>query len=262
MSRPAIDAPAQFGVERDRPIQQQSRYGRVLEMARIRKRFVHRSKIVGIPIETRTDAVAVAERGKELQRSRKKASTVEEIDQPPGARLDNASAYRRRNHRTGIEQKLGACLAREMRLADRVEAVAERTGSHPEQPAIVFIRLPRQQRRVFRQELPQRFDVMVMDDASGFGDGPLEPSAKALFYFRNQLLPAWKPYSRASTNWASRCVNGSSVFGSCERARAMAPALPETISRASFFACLRRDSREGRAGSFDLRTAISFHERL
>jgi hypothetical protein len=162
-------------------------------MARIRERFVHPSKIVGIRIETRTDAVDVAERGKELQRSRKKASAVEEIDQPPGARPDDANPYRRRDHRTGIEQKLGACLAREMLLADRVEAVAEGTGSHPEQPAIVFIRLPRQQRRVFRQELPQRFDVIVMDDASGFGYGPLEPSAKALFYFFNQVLPAWKP---------------------------------------------------------------------
>ena len=81
-SRPAIDPPAQFGVERDRPIQQQRRCGRVLEMARIRERFVHRSKIVGIRIETRTNAIDVAERGKELERSRKKASAVEEIDQP------------------------------------------------------------------------------------------------------------------------------------------------------------------------------------
>jgi hypothetical protein len=34
------------------------------------------------------------------------------------------------------------------------------------------------------------------------------------------------------------------------------------MPRASFFACLRRDSREGRAGSFDVVMTTSFHERL
>ena len=92
-SRPAVDPPAQLGVDRDRPIQQQRRYGRMLEMARIRERFVHRNKIVGIRIETRTNAVDVAERGNELQRSRKKASAVEEIDQTPRARMNEAIAY-------------------------------------------------------------------------------------------------------------------------------------------------------------------------
>ena len=115
-SRPAIDPPAQLGVERDRPIQQQRRYGRVLEMARIHERFVHRSKIVGIRIETRTNAVDVAERGKELERSRKKASAVEEIDQTPCAGTDEAIAYRRRDDCAGIEQELGTCRAREVLL--------------------------------------------------------------------------------------------------------------------------------------------------
>ena len=84
-SRPAIDPPSQFGVERDGPIQQQRRCGRVLEMARIHERFVHRGKIVGIRIKTCANAIDVAERGKELERSGKKASAVEEIDQPPCA---------------------------------------------------------------------------------------------------------------------------------------------------------------------------------
>src|SRR5438093_13019382 len=83
-SRPAIDPPAQFGVECDRPIQQQRRYSLVLEMTRIRERFVHHSKIVGIRIDTRTNAIDVAERGKELERSWKKTSALEEIDQLPG----------------------------------------------------------------------------------------------------------------------------------------------------------------------------------
>ena len=44
-------------------------------------------------------------------------------------------------------------------------------------------------------------------------------------------------------------------------ADAMAPASPAVISRASFFACLRRDSRDGRAGrDFEVVIATSFHE--
>src|SRR6266849_1341896 len=59
--------------------------------------------------------------------------------------------------------------------------------------------------------------------------------------------PAW-PYSRAITSCALRCVSGRSTFGRCARAREMAPASPAAMSRASFFACLRRDSKDGRTG--------------
>ena len=54
----------------------------MLEMAGIHERFVHRGKIVAIRIKTGANAIDVAERGKELERSGKKASAVEEIDQP------------------------------------------------------------------------------------------------------------------------------------------------------------------------------------
>src|SRR5207253_312629 len=118
---------------------------------------------------------------------------VEEIDQPHCTGIDEAIAYRRRDDCAGIEQELGTFPAREVLLADRVEAVAEGTGSHSEEPAAFFVRPPRQQRRVCRQELPQTFDVIVMDDAAGFGYRPLESSAEALFYFFKQVLPAWKP---------------------------------------------------------------------
>ena len=143
-SRPAIDPPSQLGVERDGPIQQQRRCGRVLEMAGTHERFVHRGKIVAIRIKTCANAIDVAERGKELERSGKKASAVEEIEQPPCAGSDEAIAYRRRDDCAGIDQELGTCRAREVLLPERVEAVAEGTGSHPEQPAVVFIRPPRQ----------------------------------------------------------------------------------------------------------------------
>src|SRR5262245_30442106 len=106
-------------------------------MAGTHERFVHRGKIVGIRIKTGANAINVAERGKELERSGKKASAVEEIEQPPGAGKDEAIAYRRRDDCAGIDQKLGTCRARELLLPGRVEAVAVRFRSHPEQAAVV-----------------------------------------------------------------------------------------------------------------------------
>src|SRR5262249_8693769 len=59
------------------------------------------------------------------------------------------------------------------------------------------------------------------------------------------------------------CVRGRATLGRCARARAIAPASPARMSRASFLACLRRESRDGRAGS-DLGAVIapSFTNRL
>jgi hypothetical protein len=76
-SRPTIDPPAQHGVERDGTIQQQRRCGSVLEMARIHEGFVHHGEIVGICIQTGANAIDIAKRGKELERSGKKAFAVE-----------------------------------------------------------------------------------------------------------------------------------------------------------------------------------------
>src|SRR5215831_17427537 len=151
----------------------------MLEMACIQERFVHGGKIVGTRIKTGANAIDVAERGKELERWREKASAVEEIDQLLSAGLDETIAYRGINDCAGIEQELSTCPAREVLLADWVKAVAVGTGRHSEQPTVVFIRPPRQQRRVFRQQLPQTLDIIVMDDAAGFGYGPLESSTKA-----------------------------------------------------------------------------------
>src|SRR5579862_1618560 len=112
----------------------------MLEMARIHERFVHGARLGGIRVETRANASDIAERGKELERSRKKTSTMEEIDQPFCAGTDNALAHRGGDDCAGIEQEFGACEAREMLLPERVAAVAEGTGSHREQAAIIFIR--------------------------------------------------------------------------------------------------------------------------
>src|SRR5262249_55923404 len=132
------------------------------------------------------------ERGKELQRSRKKPSTVEEIEQTPCAGSDETVAYRRRDDCAGIEQELGTGCAREVLFADWVEAVAVGSGRHPEQPAVVFIRPPRQQRREFNQQLFETFDVIVMDAMASFGYRPLESLSQSLLYFFDQVQPAWK----------------------------------------------------------------------
>src|SRR5262249_33675652 len=105
---------------------------------------------------------------------------------------DEVIAYRGRDYCAGIEQELSTCLAREVLLAERVAAVAEGIGSHPEQPAAFFIPRPRQQCGVFRHELPQTFDVIIMDHAVVLGYGPFQPLAQALLYFFHQILPAWK----------------------------------------------------------------------
>src|SRR5258708_3982153 len=163
-------------------------------MARIHERFVDRGKIVAVRIQTCANVIEVAECGKELERSWKKASALEEIDQLPGARMDEAFAYRRRDNRASIEQEFGTCEAREVLLSERVAAVAEGTGSHSEEPPVVFITPvglrrvprsppPRQQRREFREELTQTFDVIVMDDAASFGYRPLKPSPEPFFHF-------------------------------------------------------------------------------
>jgi hypothetical protein len=73
----------------------------VLETAGTHERFVQRGKIVAIRIKTCANAIKVAERGKELERSGKKASAVEEIEQPPwpgrgsGHRIPTARRLRR-----------------------------------------------------------------------------------------------------------------------------------------------------------------------
>src|SRR3981081_2742312 len=113
-------------------------------MAGTHERLVHRGKIVAIRIKTGANAIDVAERGKEPERLGKKASAVEEIEQSLCAGSDEAIAYRRRDDCAGIDQELCTCRAREHLLTVRVEAVAVRPGSHPEQPAVLFICPPRQ----------------------------------------------------------------------------------------------------------------------
>ena len=50
--------------------------------------------------------------------------------------------------------------------------------------------MPGQQRRVFRYQLRQTFDVVVVNDASSLRDCPLEPLAEPLADLSREVLPA------------------------------------------------------------------------
>src|SRR4030095_9001455 len=113
-------------------------------MAGTGERFIHRDKIVALRIQTGANTIDVAERGKELERLRKNAFVVEELEQPPGAGKNEGGAYRWRDDCAGIDQELGTCRARKDLLAGWVEAVAVGLSSHPEPPAGAFIVRPRQ----------------------------------------------------------------------------------------------------------------------
>ena len=71
----AIDAFAELGIERDRPIQQQRRDWLVLEFARNCKRPGYGIRNVFVLLERRADRVAVAERGMEPESSTRATST-------------------------------------------------------------------------------------------------------------------------------------------------------------------------------------------
>jgi len=133
-----------FGVERDGSIQQQLGFACVLEMARIHQRLLHRGKIVRIRIETCANALDVARaaknlsvRGRRPRRWKRSIRTLARAAMSP-SHIDGAT------NAPASSSELGACRAREVLLANWVEAIAVGTGSHPEQPAVVFIRLPEQ----------------------------------------------------------------------------------------------------------------------
>src|SRR5829696_2470834 len=65
------------------------------------------------------------------------------------------------------------------------------------------------------------------------------------------------------TSCASRFESGSFARGSCASTRARASPFPAAAARASFFACLRSESSDGRAGrSLAADIAPPFTERL
>jgi hypothetical protein len=67
----------------------------------------HHGRVIATRIEAGANAIDVAERGKELERSGKKTLVMKEIHQPLCAGSDEAVAYLRRDDCANIDQKLG-----------------------------------------------------------------------------------------------------------------------------------------------------------
>ena len=78
----------------------------MLEAAGAHERFVDGRQIVPVLIEGGANGVEVAKRRKELERARKQAFALKQLQQPPGARLEEALAHRRHHDRAGVDQQL------------------------------------------------------------------------------------------------------------------------------------------------------------
>ena len=161
----SIDVCAELGIERDGSFQQERRDGLVLEAAGAHERFIDGRQIVPVLIKSGANRVEITKRRKELERARKQAFTLKQLQQPPGARLDEALAHRWHHDRAGVDQQLCARRASERLFPVRVEAVAVGAGGDSQQAAVIVVALPGQQRRVFSQQLLQAFDVVVVNDA-------------------------------------------------------------------------------------------------
>lgn len=138
----------------------------------------------------------------------------------------------------GIDEDLRTGQPRKHLLAKRIAAVAERARGLSQQAA-AFRVAPRHEPRMLGQELPQPVGVvswMTRSAARAASSRPL--SVRRMTSATRSRQPA-NPYSRARASCASRSDNG------------------RALSRASCFACLRIDSRDGRAGR-SLDAAITF----
>ena len=69
-------------------------------------------------------------------------------------------------------------------------SVSARGDSQQAALTVPVVALPGQQRRVFRQQLLQAFDVVVVNDASSLRYRPLKPLADAFAHLGGEVLPA------------------------------------------------------------------------
>src|SRR5579872_5451788 len=72
-SHTTVDVRAELWTERDGSVQQERRYGVVLEVAGDRERFRHCGQIVPAFIERGADGVEIAKRSEEFERGRKQS---------------------------------------------------------------------------------------------------------------------------------------------------------------------------------------------
>ena len=131
-------------------------------------------------IKSGANSVEIAKRRNKLERARKQAFAPKQLQQSPGAGLDETLTHRWRHDRAGVDEQLGARRAGKGLFPGRVECVTIGASGESQQAAVIVVALPGKQRRVFSQQLLQAFDVVVVNDASSLRCRPLEPVPRRL----------------------------------------------------------------------------------
>ena len=134
----SIDVCAEVGIERDRSLQQERRDGLVLEAAGADERFIDGRQIVPVLVKSGANSVEITKRRKELERARKQAFTLKQLQQPPGAGLEEALAHRWRHDRAGVDQQLRARRAGEPLFSSGSQAVAIGARGDSQQAALTI----------------------------------------------------------------------------------------------------------------------------
>ena len=93
---------------------------------------------------------------KKLERARKQAFPLKQLQQPSGAGLEEALADRWRHDRAGVDQQLGARAAGEPPLSLWVAGVTIGAGGDSQQAAVIVVAVPGKQRRVFTERCSMR----------------------------------------------------------------------------------------------------------
>src|SRR5262245_66570040 len=125
----------------------------MLEAVGAYERFIDDCQNVSVLVKSGANSVEVTKRRKELERARKQALALKQLQQPPGPGLDEALAHQWRDDRAGVNQQFGARRAGDDLFSVWIEAVTIGARGDSQQAAFTVIALPGKQRGVFSQQL-------------------------------------------------------------------------------------------------------------
>ena len=242
---PAIDAATQIRIERDRAVDEQRRDARVPEPARVHQRAIDLALLRFV--ERGAKRRLVTERGKDGQRPRQRVLSREQVQHSRGARADHVLPRLALDRRARVDQDLGRDRAVVGTLALRVRAV-DRVRRGAVEQRLPACAAPRDQRGVSASSVRSRSSSRSWIAATACEAAHSSARPRRLCTSAVRSVQPANPYSRAMTSCASRFESGSGADGNCAWTRATASPFPAAASRASFFACLRRESSDGRAG--------------
>src|SRR6188508_440421 len=106
------------------------------------ERIIDGSWIVGVFAKSRADRVEIAKRRKELECAGQQALALKQLQQPPGAGLEEALAHRWHDDRAGIDQQLCGRPSREPLFSLRVARIRIGAGGESQQTAVIVIVSP------------------------------------------------------------------------------------------------------------------------